>query len=450
MKTKTIAAIATPIGIGAVAMIRLSGPQSLAIAQSMFSKSIQNTPSHRLVHGNLFSKNQEVLDSVLLGVFRAPHSFTGEDSIEIYCHGSLLIQKKILKRLIELGADHAEPGEFSYRAFLNGKIDLAQAEAIQDLILAKNEAALQSAQEQLKGALSKKITSLQKALIEIAAVIDAWVDYPEEGLEFQTEEELLESLQAVLAQVRDLKNRFYDGKKLSAEAKLCLIGAPNAGKSSLMNTLLGYDRAIVTPIAGTTRDLLHEELYLSGLHFQLTDTAGIRETEELIEKEGIRRSFEAAKNADLILYVIDVTLMEKELKVFDTTLWDPKKTVLVFNKCDLIHPSFFSHPNYESIAVSAKTDHGIETLKTCIEKKLAERLNFSPEEILVTKERHFEALVECEENLLRVLDGFKNQLSAEFVSFDLRMALKALGKIIGFDLSESILDSIFSKFCVGK
>ncbi len=449
LEPKTIAAIATPIGEGGVAMIRISGKNAFPIAQTFFSKDIDQMKSHSISYGKILGKEGESLDDVMLAKFKSPNSFTGEDTIEIYCHGGLLIQKKILNRIIESGCLHALPGEFSYQAFMNGKIDLAQAEAIQQLIGAKNEYALKAAEEQLQGSLSKKIESLRAILIEIAAVIDAWVDYPEEGLEFKSEKELLDDLEQTYFEIERLKNTFYDGRKVSLGIKLCLLGAPNAGKSSLMNALLGYDRAIVTPIAGTTRDLLQEDLQLFGMSFKLIDTAGIRDTEEIVEKEGIKRSKSAANEADLILYVIDSTsAISTEEKTFISSL-PQDKTIIILNKSDLNHDCL-SYESYCHVKVSAKFGYGIETLKECIESKIWASGSYDKEQILITKERHFEALKDCLENLEKVISGLKSHVSCEFISFDLRMSLKALGEIIGFDLSESILDSIFSKFCVGK
>jgi tRNA modification GTPase len=446
---KTIAAIATPLGEGGVAMIRISGSNAFKVANEMFSKDIFNLDPNYLCYGQILSKENHILDDVMLAKFLAPKSFTGEHTVEIFCHGGMLIQKSILQRAIECGAEHALPGEFSYQSFMNGKMDLAQAEAIQELIGAKNQLALKAAENQLQGILSKKILSIRQELLEIAAIIDAWVDYPEEGLEFKSQEELLEDLNKCYQKLLKLKNSFHDGKKISHGINLCLLGAPNAGKSSLMNALLGFERAIVTPIAGTTRDILQEDMNFFGLHFNLIDTAGIRETEELIEKEGIRRSKNAAEGADLILYVLDSTkLISLEEKNFLNSL-DDKKLIIILNKCDLPDSSTM-HFTSEAIKISAKEQIGLEDLKNSIMTKLWAEGTPSKEEAIITKERHFIALKECLENLDLVFLGFKQQTSCEFISFDLRMALKALGSIIGFDVSESILDSIFSKFCVGK
>lgn len=449
LENKTIAAIATPIGEGGVAMIRISGKKAFQIAETLFSKSVLSMTPKTVKYGQVLDSKKEPLDDVMLLKLQGPKSFTGEDTIEIFCHGGLLIQKKILARCIEVGAEYALPGEFSYQSFMNGKLDLAQAEAIQQLIGAKNEYALKAAEDQLKGSLSEKIIGFRQELIEVAAIIDAWVDYPEEGLEFKSQEDLVKDLKKTYHSIEKLKNTFEDGRKIFHGIKLCLLGAPNAGKSSLMNALLGYDRAIVTPIAGTTRDILQEDLNLFGMSFKLIDTAGIRETEEIIEKEGIKRSKAAGEDADLILFVIDST---KDLDDSDKNLINSlpsSKTILIFNKSDLTD-SASQIENFSSVSISAKNRTGLDELKASIEEKIWKCGPPSKEELILTKERHFKALDECLENLERVFTGFDENISCEFISFDLRMALKSLGSIIGFDLSESILDSIFSKFCVGK
>src|SRR3990167_9170965 len=302
-----IAAIATPPGVGAIAVIRLSGPGAIAIADAVFSKKISTCQTHTAHYGKVLNSERKAIDHVLLLVMKAPRSYTGEDTIEISCHGGSLIAQKILSRLYEAGARPASPGEFSLRAFLNGKIDLAQAEAVQTLIAAKNEQAMQQAERQLEGVLSQTIASFQKELTEVAAILEASVDFPEEGLHFSEKEEIEAMLKTSLQKMVKLQKTFSEGKVLQEGITLCLIGAPNVGKSSLMNALLGYNRAIVTDIAGTTRDLLQEDLRFGGLHFHLTDTAGIRTTEEVIEKEGIRRSTKAMEEADLILIVLDAS-----------------------------------------------------------------------------------------------------------------------------------------------
>jgi tRNA modification GTPase len=446
---RTIAAIATPLGDGGVAMIRVSGKDAFTIVSKVFSKPMDSLPSHFMTYGKVLNLKKEVVDDVMLVKFESPKSFTGEDTVEVFCHGGLMVTKKVLDTILEAGALNAQPGEFSFKAFMHGKIDLTQAEAIQKLIGAKNDYALKSAESQLSGALSKKIAQFQNLLIETAAIIDAWVDYPEEGLEFKSFEEVLLDLKTIYESLHLLKSTFEDGRKISYGLKLCLLGSPNAGKSSLMNALLGYDRAIVTAIAGTTRDLLQEDLTLSGLNFRLTDTAGIREASEIIEQEGIKRSKQAALDADLILFVVDgsspITPEDSQL-IHELPL---NKTLLIYNKKDLGIKAV-SYETLTTVFVSAITLDGLEELKKAINHKIWSNGQPPLDEILITEKRHYEAINEALINLEKVISGLESGVSPEFISFDLRMSLKALGTILGMDLTENILGSIFSKFCVGK
>ncbi|MCB1108538.1 MAG: tRNA uridine-5-carboxymethylaminomethyl(34) synthesis GTPase MnmE, partial [Chlamydiia bacterium] len=302
----TIAAIATPPGEGGIAVIRISGPESLKIANAVFSKNIYLFKSHTAHYGHIQNAQGELIDHVLVLPMLAPRSYTGEDVVEIHCHGGLMATK-VLKTILDAGASPAGPGEFTYRAYINGKMDLAQAEAVQALIGAKNELALKAANAQLEGALSQKIENFQKQLADTAAILEAWVDFPEEGLEFASLEETIANLETIQTSMHALNASFHDGKIISQGLSLCLVGSPNVGKSSLMNLLLGKDRAIVTHLPGTTRDTLEDDLKIGGLHFRLIDTAGMRVTDELIEKEGIKRSQKALEQADLILFVLDTT-----------------------------------------------------------------------------------------------------------------------------------------------
>lgn len=445
MNTDPIAAIATPAGEGAIAIIRLSGKGALEIAESIFSRPISHLPSHTAHYGRILSKDGSTLDSVLLLIMKAPRSYTGEDSIEISCHGGSLIAKKVLARVIEAGARCAQPGEFSLRAFLNGKIDLAQAEAVQTLIAAKNELALSQAEKQLEGALSSSIRTFQKELTDIAAILEAWVDFPEEGLEFASMEEILATLTSICQKMEKLQATFHDGKMLHQGLRLCLLGAPNVGKSSLMNALLGKDRAIVTPIAGTTRDLLEEDLRLGSLHFKLIDTAGIRSTEEIVEQEGIRRSKQAHLEADVTLLLLDASRpLEQQDQLLLHTI-DLQKSLIVWNKIDLGKPQ---HP--EGIPISAKEKLGLDLLKAAIEQLIWKKGPPSKEEVILSEMRHHQALTEAIVACRTVIQGLQSGISAEFTASDMRQALYSLGQIIGTNVTEDILSAIFSKFCLGK
>lgn len=440
----TIAAVTTPPGEGAIAVIRISGPKAYSVSSAIFSKPVEGFKSHTAHYGNIVSSDGKIIDSVLLLVMKGPNSYTGEDTVEISCHGGSLVTRRVLERIFEAGARPALPGEFSFQAFMNGKLDLAQAEAVQQLIAAKNEMALDSAEKQLQGALSELVSRFQKDLTETAAILEAWVDFPEEGLEFATMEEIVQTLEAILSRMKKLQATFHDGKALHEGLSLCLLGAPNVGKSSLMNALLGKERAIVTPIAGTTRDLIEEDLRFGGLHFRLIDTAGIRQTNEIVEQEGIRRSEKAMQEADLILLLLDAS---RPLESQDQQLLEkaPKeKTIVVWNKADL------AEPPAGSVRISAKEKWGLDALREAVEKIIWKKGPPSKEEVMITKQRHFQALTAAIESCESVVSGLNQGVSPEFVAADMRACLNELGTIIGANVTEDILTAIFSKFCLGK
>lgn len=449
MNQETIAAIATPPGEGAISAIRISGNEAFAIAQKIFTGRIDSYATHTAHYGKIFDHEGKTIDSVLLLIMRNPKSYTGEDSVEIFCHGGSLITRKVLERIYEAGAKPAKPGEFSLRAFLNGKIDLAQAEAVQALIHAKNELALSAAEHQLDGALSKRILQFQKELTETAAILEASVDFPEEGLAFATVDEICEILEKIGNQMDLLDATFGYGKILHSGISLCLIGSPNVGKSSLMNALLGKDRAIVTDIAGTTRDLLEEDFKLGDLHFRLIDTAGIRNTEEIVEQEGIRRSQKTMREADLILLLLDASHPVRESDHELLSSVPKEKTILVWNKTDLIKPKT-QVSWHTSVEISAKEKTGMDRLKSAIEKLIWEKGPPSKEEVTITQLRHHTALKQARAHLRNVIDGLTSGISPELTTSDLRACLNELGTIIGTHVTEDILSAIFSKFCLGK
>jgi tRNA modification GTPase len=445
-KGETIAAVATPPGEGGVAIIRISGNRALEVAEKVYSGKIRTYQSH-MVHFGKIVKQGELIDEVLLVVMKNPRSYTGEDTVEIHCHGGSLITKRVLQTILEAGARAALPGEFTFKAYMNGKLDLAQAEAVQGLIAAKNDLALHAAESQLSGALSKKIENFQKELVDIAAILEAWVDFPEEGLEFASFEEVIASLESTRKKMEHLSQTFHEGKIVHEGLTMCLSGAPNVGKSSLMNALLGKERAIVTAVPGTTRDLLEADLRIGGLHFRLVDTAGIRVTDEIVEQEGIRRSHQALQEADLILLVLDASRGVQELDQELLKIAPPHKTLVIWNKVDL--PTEHQKPE-NGLEVSAKQGLGLELLHQAIDQKIWRSGPPSKEEVVITNQRHHQALNQAIESIQLVIDGLKNRVSAEFVAADMRRALLELGTIIGTDISEDILSAIFSKFCVGK
>lgn len=446
----TIAAVATPPGEGGIAVIRISGAEAIDVADKVFSRKVHSLKSHTAYFGKIVDKQGHPIDEVLLLVMRAPRSYTGEDTVEIHCHGGALITRNVLETVLSAGARPALPGEFTFKAFISGKIDLAQAEAVQELISARNQLALDAAEQQLRGALSRHIQQFQAQLSDIAAILEAWVDFPEEGLEFASFEEIIGRLEDAYQHIDNLLTSFHDGHRIKEGFTLCLAGAPNVGKSSLMNALLGKERAIVTDIPGTTRDVLEEDLHFAGLHFHLIDTAGVRETEELVEKEGIKRTKDAMQRSDLLLLVLDSSrpITQDERTLIETA--QPEKTILVWNKTDLPDTSPAMEQFPHSAKVSAKMGTGLKELRHSIEEVLWKSKPKTKEEIVITSIRHKQALEEALTNLKKTIDGLKNNVSAEFIAFDMRQALRSLGLIIGTDITEDILNAIFSKFCIGK
>lgn len=448
---EAIAAISTPLGEGGIAIVRLSGQRAIKIANRVFSKDLSLLSSHSIHYGHVLNQEKTVIDEVLLLLMRAPHTFTGEDTVEFHCHGGVLVSRIVLQELLSQGARLADPGEFTFKSFMNGKRDLVQAEAIGDLIGAKNEMALRVSEEQLQGNLSQKIEGFQRSITEIAAIIEAWVDFPEEGLEFRTLESLSDQLRCILSQMQRLEKTFHDGRKLKEGISLCLVGCPNVGKSSLMNALLDQDRAIVTNVAGTTRDILEEEIRINGLNFRLIDTAGIRETEEIVEKEGVKRSQNAFKRADLVLLVLDSSqgISPEDLLLIQEV---PKeRTIFVWNKIDIASSDLPSHHKVQTVVrVSAKNKEGIDALKAAIDESVWRQGPPSFEEVMLTNLRHKDALGQAIIFLKKVLEGMGQEISPEFLALDIRSALKELGKIIGTNIGEDILSAIFSKFCIGK
>ena len=447
---ESIAAIATPPGDGGIAVIRISGEDSLIIADRIFSGSVLNYQSHTVNFGHILDKEKNPIDDVLLLVMHNPRSFTGENIVEIHCHGGYLISKRVLSLVLESGARAAKPGEFTFRAFINEKIDLAQAEAIQKIIHSKNEYALNAAQNQLQGKLSEEVQAFQKKLTSIAAILEAWLDFPEEGLEFATTDEIIQQLTEVFNSLQHLIHTFYEGKILQQGISLCLIGSPNVGKSSLMNTLLKKDRAIVSAIPGTTRDLVEDHCQLNGLNVRITDTAGIRDATEQIEQEGIRRSNIAMKEADIVLLVLDSCnqLTEKEQHLLNIV---PKNnTVIIGNKVDLLKGASPKWEHESAVFISAKLNHGIEELKKKIDSIIWRDNPPSKEELVITDIRHKEALEKSSLACQNVISGLKSGVSPEFITIEIKDALTHLGKIIGTNISEDILTDIFSNFCIGK
>jgi tRNA modification GTPase len=446
----TISAIATPPGEGGVAIIRISGTSALTIADTIFSGSVHSYSSHTAHYGSIIDQDGCNVDHVLLLVFLGKRSYTGEDTAEIHCHGGTAVVQRVLEVTFAAGARPALPGEFTCRAFLNGKIDLAQAEAVQALIGAKNEHAMDAARTHLEGKLSKHISTLQHSLTHIAAILEAWVDFPDEGLEFASLEELIEQLTTQAQAMEKLLSTFHEGRMLAEGVAMCLVGCPNVGKSSLMNALLDKERAIVSPVAGTTRDTIEDNLRINGLQARLIDTAGIRITAEAIEQEGIRRSRAALATADLVLFVLDATqgiTADDEMLLQEVS---NHNTIAIWNKTDLAiaTPPQLSLEHVVSISALQRT--GIDQLKAAIDSILWQHGAPQRDEVLISNLRQKKSLEQALEACRRVIHALNEGLSPEFAALDMRACLLALGTIIGTDITEDVLSAIFSTFCVGK
>ena len=445
----TITAIATAPGTAAISVIRISGKDTIEISNKIFSGPVDKYKSHTLHYGKILDDKKNVIDSVLLVVMLRPKSYTGEDSVEIHCHGGSLITQKVLQTVLNAGARAANPGEFTLRAFLNNKIDLLQAEAVQELISANNELALKAAENQLEGVLSASIKKIQKKLIDIAAIIEAWIDFPEEDLEFASKDEIKNRLKIIKDKLEKLSDSFHEGNILFEGINLAIVGTPNVGKSSLLNVFCKKNRAIVTPISGTTRDTIEENIKLGCLHFKIIDTAGIRKTDQIIEKEGIERSKKAIKEADVVLIVLDASrvLSDDDFELLETL--KPHKTIVVWNKIDLNdQPPGLLCKNI--VHISAKKNIGIDLLKEKIENLIWKKAPPSKDQIIITKLRHKKEIEKAIKSSQNAIFGLDNDVSLEFVVSDLRDSLNKLKNIIGHDVSEDILSSIFSKFCIGK
>ncbi len=464
----SIAAIATPLGEGGLAVIRVSGPQALAVADKSFAPAGKNSskpsaaPTHTIQFGKIVRAGQ-VIDEVLLAVLRAPRTFTREDTVEISCHGGILSAKLVLDTLLANGARLAEPGEFTRRAFLNGRIDLAQAEAVADLIHSRTELALAAANEQLAGKLSQRINRLRDDLMHILAHVEAHIDFPEEDIAPDTKGQLLKRLEHGITFMDELLRTANEGQILRSGIRAAIVGRPNVGKSSLLNQLLGRDRAIVSPIAGTTRDTIEETANIRGVPVVFIDTAGLREARDEIEQEGIRRSRESLANAEFILHVLDASESLTPADENYLAEFSGKKRILVRNKTDLpvklvwspaftrsSEPPKGGTPNTAFVDVSCVSGQGIEALKDAI-KELVWSGEIKAEMLQVMiNSRHQDALNRARASVQRTIDALRADATLELAAMDLRIAVNAVGEIVGKTATEDLLDSIFSQFCIGK
>jgi len=449
---ETIAAIATPIGEGGISVIRLSGSNAITLTEKcFFGKKISEQQSHTAHFGKIRNSNGVIIDEVVLTLFKSPRSYTGEDTVEISCHGGVLVTQAVLETILKTGARSAEPGEFTYRAFLNGKLELSQAEAVADLIHAKSKKAVEAANQQLSGELGKMVSNFRQQIIDATAMIELELDFVEEDVEFANRDQLIRLLSEVSNSIDELLATYEAGRIIKDGVKTVFVGSPNAGKSTLLNTILGQERAIVTEIAGTTRDTIDADWSHDGLLFKLIDTAGIRETRDVIEAEGVRRSKYAINTADLIIYLKDLsTVLEQEEKLaFEEMKKLVESPLLVIGTKSDLPESNESNLSFD-LKISAKNGTHIQALKSLMKEKALENKHYDASSLLITSSRHKDALEKTQESVLGALTMIQQGESGDFLALNLRSALHFLGTITGEITNEDILDSIFSRFCIGK
>jgi tRNA modification GTPase len=458
LQEETIVALSTAPGIGAIALVRMTGPEAVSIAQAVFSKDISSAQSAKAIHGWIMDGDQRI-DDVLLTVFRAPHSFTGEDTVEIACHGSLFIQTEILRLLTSAGASIARGGEFTMRAFMNGKMDLSQAEAIGDLIASESAAAHRQAVHQMRGGFSKEINGLREKLIHFASLVELELDFAEEDVEFANREQFRTLLEEIVRVVDHLRQSFKLGNALKNGVPVAILGAPNAGKSTLLNALLNEERAIVSDIAGTTRDTIEEHITIDGVRFNFIDTAGIRDTRDTIESIGIGRAIEKARSASIILLIFDATTTHHDaflnFKEYIYREAGRDKHILVLaNKVDDPHfdTGVFEHhfgKEENLIQISAKQGKHIAELQQALRNTI-DIGQVQSGETIVTNARHHAALERAATSLQDILHGLDGGLTGDFLAIDIRKTIYHLSEITGQVNADDLLHNIFSKFCIGK
>jgi tRNA modification GTPase len=454
----TIAAISTPPGVGGIGIIRVSGPESEEIGSLLFKhrKKAEHFRTHHLYHGDIVSpENGAVLDEVLITIMRKPHSYTGEDILEINCHGGPVILQSILNEVIKAGARLAEPGEFTRRAFLNDRLDLSQAEAISDMIMARTNRGLDLAITQLKGNLSEKIKSARSSTINILALLETSIDFPEEDIELLPASKLTERIQSIIDSLEDILSTYHEGKVYRDGISAVIIGKPNVGKSSLLNRLFGERRVIVTSTPGTTRDFIEEVINVRGIPLKITDTAGIRDAENIIEKKGVELVWEKLSSADIIIIVLDGSekLTKEDLEIIEKNRH--RNCVLVINKSDLPHMINIEKldgflPGKKPLWLSAKYGEGIPALKEHIHSLIISDEDDRRSDIIITNLRHKTALEKAVTFLSKAGENVREGMSPEFAALDLRESLESMGEIIGQTVNEEVLDRIFSTFCIGK
>ena len=444
----TICALATAPG-GAIGIIRISGPQALEILSRVFTKDVSAAPANTIHYGHI-KNGAEIVDEVMASLFRAPHSYTGEDSVEISCHGSRYILNKVLNLLIAEGCRQAGPGEFTQRAYLNGKMDLSQAEAVADLIASTNQATHQIAMSQLRGHFSSKLAQLREQLLKLTSLLELELDFSDhEDLEFADRSELMELTKTIDNHITHLSNSFETGQAIKQGIPVAIVGKTNVGKSTLLNRLLKDDRAIVSDVHGTTRDTIEDTIDIKGITFRFIDTAGIRQTQDEVEQIGITRTYAAIDKARIVLWLIDSEPSIKEINdILQRT--DNKKLIIIKNKADKTDNNSYNSLKLPFISISAKFGKGIEELEQAI-YEAADIPTLTENDIIVTNARHYDALVRAHEHIQRVIDGLQMQLSGDLLSEDLRLTLDTLAEITGGQITPNeVLGNIFKNFCVGK
>jgi tRNA modification GTPase len=444
----TICAIATGSVTSAIAIIRVSGNEAIQIANSIFSKDLKNTKSHTLIYGNILD-GKNIIDEVLLSIFKNTKSFTGEESVEISCHGSIYIQNKIMQLLIKNGCRTATEGEFTMRAFKNGKMDLSQAESVADLIASDSEIAHKTAIKQLRGGFSSNLNFLRNKLIEFASLIELELDFSEEDVEFANRKDFEKLLEIIKKELEKLIQSFKVGNAIQKGIPVAILGAPNVGKSTLLNCLLNDKKAIVSNIAGTTRDAIEDDLNIEGIKFRFIDTAGIRDTKNEIENLGIKKTMEKAESSHIILYLIDVNSNIKsqleELKKVKETI--NEQLFIVVNKIDLKKDTSFNLEN--AIQISAKKNIGITELKSKL-LNVVNSKNLSSNDTIITNLRHYQELKLTLNEINVIINGISSGITGDFLSINIRQALSHLGSITGEVTTDTLLGNIFGKFCIGK
>ncbi len=453
LEQDTICALATAPGMGAIATIRVSGHASFEVVEKIFSKSISDKNSHT-VHFGLIKENDTIIDEVVVTVFKNPKSFTGENSVEITCHGSVFIQQQIIHLLIRSGARMAKAGEFSMRAFMNGKMDLSQTEAIADLISSTTKAQHEVAMHQMRGGFTTELSGLRQQLLDFASLIELELDFSEEDVEFADRSQLEALVNEITEGINSLMESFQLGNVIKNGVPIAIVGAPNSGKSTLLNAILNEDKAIVSDIAGTTRDVIEDEIVIEGVAYRFMDTAGIRETNDTIENLGIKRSFEQVKKAKIVLLLFSLNNTTQEVIINQINNFKGKNIqgfqtlIPIFNKADLVNLFDFNELKNEGVFISAKHKTYLPELFESLKKAIG-NTNIG-NQLIVTNARHFEALQRSYDAITRVKVGLETQIPGDLLAMDIRETLEFLGEITGSVSNDELLGNIFANFCIGK